>query len=270
MLASLDSLAMKFNSTFTKLSAIAVSGAILSSAAIAEAVSINRTTGFWTGVTGGEEIVYGNNDGSSTTFGPSTVQGTTGENQARWGTPFQGSASDHASKSGLGFEGVGATDVDFGEVFQLGTLTHYNNPIHLGGAASAASLDLELDLGDLGVKSFDFNFDIEETPNSESLENCAYDSDVPCADRISWTSAFSSESFTVEGQKYTVELLGFSETAGSSLIQEFISQENRSSAVNLFARLTIAPPSTGVPEPAALLGIGFVGSYLVARRRRRG
>ncbi|MEM9246148.1 MAG: hypothetical protein AAGA67_10475, partial [Cyanobacteria bacterium P01_F01_bin.153] len=69
---------MKLSSTFTKLSAVAVSGAILSSAAIAEAVSINRTTGFWTGVTGGEEIIYGNDDGVSTTFGDSTVQESTG------------------------------------------------------------------------------------------------------------------------------------------------------------------------------------------------
>lgn len=58
---------------------------------------------------------------------------TTIENQVRWGEGKNG-------QSGLGFQGTSDLTFNLNQVFQIGTLTHYNNAINNGTAASKVDL----------------------------------------------------------------------------------------------------------------------------------
>lgn len=224
----------------------------------ASAFTLASSSGTWSNVRGGSSLQY-------------IERGE--ETQVRWG-----SAVGSSGQSGLGFTGVGALDFAAEIVFQIGTLQHFNNPIWGGTAASAVDLSLALDLADLGLKTFDFTLTIDETPNSGT---CAYESVVPCADRIAWTNSLAAQSFQLDGTDYTLELLGVRHSLEGGLVNSFISQEGRTSTAYLFARLTADPsvapifPSEpgkpqpephSVPEPGLVLGLGAIAAVLSCRR----
>ena len=224
-------------------------------AAPAQAFTLNRTYGTWGNVQDGAFIRY---------------QTAGEEAQVFWG-----SAASASGPSGLGFAGVGALEMGIGDVIQIGTLRHFNNPIWGGTAASAVALTLSLDFADLGVKDFEFTLTIDETPNTPGT--CVYYSVVPCADRIDWTQSFASQSFQVAGGDYTLELLGVREALDGELINHFISQEGGTSEAFLFARLAAvpvaesrspAPAPNSVPEPGLLLGLGAIALLGVTGRRQ--
>lgn len=217
----------------------------------ANAFTLNSVSGNWTGTVGGTGIVY---------------QTVGDENQVRWG-----SAATSSGKSGLGFTGVGLTDLSTGSVFQLGRLRHFNNPIWSGTAASAASITLELDFQELGLQEFDFTFDIDETPNVAGT--CAYFSTAPCADKIAWSNSISSSNaFTFDDKDYTLELVGFSDSPEGDVVNEFISQEGGTSEAYLFAKIAQveSEETTDVPEPAMVSALSLVGASLLLARRKRG
>ncbi len=260
-----------------KISVPILTAAILTATLPANALTLNRSYGVWTGVTGGSNISYWNYQNGSYY----QSQYTTGENQARWGIPASGNTSQFWQQSGLGFQGVGTTVFNPGDTFQIGRLRHFNNPIY--NAASAASLSLNLDFSGLGVKSFDFTLNIDETPNSGA---CPYYSITPCSDKISWANSFGSQSFFNNGIEYTLELLGFSAAPGSAIVTDFLSQEGGTSQAFLYGKLTaltppppppppilepepVPDPVTDVPEPSAIAGLLLVGLSALFRRDRR-
>lgn len=152
------------------------------------------------------------------------------ENQILWGIP----TAQNAPKSGLGFTGVGPTNINAGEVFQLGTLRHFNHPVF---PPSVSEVDLNLVLGFIKPDiqhSFNFRFNILETPN---IEPCPFGSISPCADRISWSNAVSTNRFVIDGLEYQLEIIGFRNNPNSPIVTDFISQENQTNEVNLFGRL---------------------------------
>ncbi|MGB0564348.1 MAG: choice-of-anchor K domain-containing protein [Spirulinaceae cyanobacterium] len=179
-------------------------------------------------------------------------------------------------KSGLGFLGVGATELEVDQIFNLGRLRHYNKTIWYG-APGQVDLSLNLDLDGVGTKTFNYSLDIEETPNQAGT--CAYYSVTACSDRITWTNAIASETFFLDETEYTLELTGFSPSVGGSLVDEFISQEGGSSDAFLYAKLTAlnpaptplpAPlPDAAVPEPASLLAMfGALGGGVWFKRKK--
>lgn len=179
-------------------------------------------------------------------------------------------------KSGLGFEGVSNLSLDVGEIFNIGTLTHFNQTIN-DNAANSAELSLALDFGaGIGSQTFDFVMSVDETVNNEGYNNngadCAYytESGKGCSDKITWDFALDQESsFTYNNEEYSLELVGFAESlATQNLVSHFISQEKADNSASIFARLVKVDTTKDIPEPASLLGLAGLGLF-VARSRKK-
>lgn len=196
------------------------------------------------------------------------------ETKTRWVDNGWDVAPTDDFKSGLGFSGVSDLNLDVGQIFNVGQLTHFNQTIWGDGTdATSASLSLDLDFSDtgLGTQTFDFDISIDETQNHGAP--CAYETDEGkgCADRIAWDFSINQESaFAYEGEQYTLELVGFSEqVAASTIVNDFISQEQGDNSANLFARLVKVDTTQDIPEPASLLGLAGFGLFALQTRKKR-
>lgn len=210
---------------------------------------------------------------------PVTRQVTTPVTTQVWVPPT------YENQSGLGFEGVSNLDLTLGEAFNIGQLSHFNQTIYTNdfiGESAEIALTLDFGLPGIGSKTFNFGFNIDETANHKGFNNngasCAYQTTagLGCSDKITWDfSVDESDSFTYEGEDYSLELVGFAEDlAGRNLATNFISQEEGNSSSNLFARLIKLPTSTpetpqDIPEPTALLGLAGLGLYGARSRKKR-
>jgi len=196
------------------------------------------------------------------------------ETKTRWVDNGQYIAPSDDFKSGLGFDGVNDLQLDVGQVFSVGKLTHFNQTIWADGTeATDASLNLDLDFGNAGPgkQSFNFDFTIDETINS--AEVCPYQTDAGkgCSDRITWDwSIDQSSAFDYEGDRYTLELVGFSQqVAASSIVNDFVSQEQGDNSANLFARLVKVDTTKDIPEPTSLLGLAGLGLFVAKAGKKR-
>ena len=201
------------------------------------------------------------------------------------GYQYYGSHKDRtAQKSGLGFIGTNNVDLDVGEIFNIGTLKHYNNTIWSDGRiANKADFSLKLDFGDIGIGEQQFNFalNVDETSNSPGNHpngECPYQTTgYGCSDKITWDFAIDSEnSFEFEGEQYTLELVGFNDTPDfdAGAITDFISQEQGTSQASMFARIVKLEgdpeePATSVPEPGTFVAIGAMGLVLSKASRQK-
>jgi hypothetical protein len=239
-------------------SAAALSMAVIfgPGAASAAPVTVTATVPTWSNVVGGTNVNFDTSGGGTNTV-----------TQVFWGTP----TSFFGDQSGLGFNPSNppsSVGLQTDQVFQLGTLTHYNEPINGGTAASSARLNLATTISGAtpSTQSFSYQFLIDETPNQTP---CAYPSTPgnPCADRITFNNLTTSSAFTIGGVPYTIMLLGFSSNGGTTITSFYDSQEGGSNSIGLYAMITTPTP---VPEPAtiALLGMGLLG-FAAARKRRQ-
>ncbi|BAY97751.1 hypothetical protein NIES37_16960 [Tolypothrix tenuis PCC 7101] len=181
-----------------------------------------------------------------------TATTTATENQVRWGQDVGN------GQSGLGFQGTSNLTFDLNQVFQIGTLTHYNNAI-ASGATSKVDLGLKLDFSDLSVASqtFNFSFNIDETLNSGV---CAYGSNSQgCSDKITFSTPKNVNTFTIAGVDYTLQLVGFSTTANGTPVTSLISQEGKNNSAYLYAKIAAVPPKR-VPESSSALGVVAFGA----------
>ncbi|MBE9118956.1 choice-of-anchor K domain-containing protein [Lusitaniella coriacea LEGE 07157] len=212
------------------------------------AIALNRVSGIWSNVIGDENTIE--------------LQTVGDESQVRWGIPLGN------GKSGLGFTGIGATELNIGDPFIIGTLRHFNNPITL--PATSADLTLELEFSDpLLTQFFTFSLDIDETPN---VEPCQYFGTSTCPDLIQFSPASMLTSLQLERTNYTLNFLGFWTSFEESPIVQIISEELSSSPTQAYLIGKIKPnsPSVGVPEPKTLFGFFFVGFYFLRSRDRFG
>lgn len=182
--------------------------------------------------------------------------------------------SSYKNQSGLGYKGVSNLDLEVGEIFNLGELTHFNQTIWGNKPiGESADFSLNLDFGDSGIGSqtFNFAFSVDETPNKQEV--CPYQTDANkgCSDKISWDFAIDQKnSFTYEDEEYSLELVGFgNELASRGIINEFISQEGRDNSANLFARLVKVDTTKDIPEPTALLGLAGMALYFARSRKQQ-
>jgi hypothetical protein len=234
---------MKFNSAFaTTLSAVAVSTVMgISAAPVFSAdFTISNSSGMWS------NVVLDNNS-TINPPGGNTVEFLNGDSEVRWGVPV------NIEKSGLAFNGVNNLSFDVGEIFKIGTLTHFNRPT-FSPAATAADLGIALNFNNPGglSKMFNFTFGIDNTPNVAA--NCPGDN-PPCDDIISFPNVLPSETFEFMGMTFTLELVKFADTIDGSGTNQFVSPEGEDNSTMLFGKIT----KVDVPEPGSILGLLFLG-----------
>lgn len=194
-----------------------------------------------------------------------------GTNEIHWGTATNNSNNPGHLNSGLRFDPfVSPLNTTTETPFDLGVLTHFNWEISLPGASGAdLTFSFSIPGASIDPLNFLFNLGVDETSNVQ--QGCA-NTPVPpgnwCPDIISFAQMTSSTVFTLNGQSYTLKLLGFGD-APNNLSNNFITQEFANNTTHLWAVIT---PNVSVPEPGALgmMGLGLLGLVgLLAIRRRK-
>jgi len=175
-----------------------------------------------------------------------------GLSTARWGTPAQGSGGN---QSGYDFTSVGtpfSVESD-GTAFALGTFTHQNWPI-TGTDLNTIQLLLTGQVQGMSTAvTATFDIDHNETLN-------------PAPDIVTITNPTVNQLFTVSGQDYYFNLIGFSTNGGVTIVPGFVTAEGQANSAALYGRITKAP----VPEPGTymLLGIGgLLGAAVLLKKR---
>ena len=88
---------------------------------------------------------------------------------------------------------------------------------------------------------------------------------------IKRNSFVAASNFNVGGTDYTLELIGFSQDGGATVVNEFRLPENEiNTTTAAFGRITAAPPATAVPEPSSnvgLLALSVLGTGAMLKRK---
>lgn len=230
-------------------------------AAQAVPVVISGITGTW----------YDANPGANIT---ATAGQGTANPRVRWG----GAANNIDSGSGYNFQAVASANANVppspSPNFDLGDFTHVNLPIPSGTSITSIKLDLNaninIDGNNLGNRSFQFLFTHFETPNADNPCADGNPNGTPpnqngCADRVTVSFLNTSESFDINGDIYTINIVGF--RIGNNTFTEFWTAENALNTATLVANVTLR--SAVIPEPGALAlaGIALLGAAAARRRR---
>lgn len=155
------------------------------------------------------------------------------------------------------------------QAFSIGTLQYLNGQTFSGTNASSVPLGVNISLQQpvRSQQQFEYRFAFNLTPNTDSNS----------ADSLTISENPSPQTFTIEQDTYSVEVLGFSPDDGATFTRSFQIPEDQSIDSTLFARIKLASmtdgesgsdPSTDIPEPTAIAGLLVVAGAMRIRRSR--
>lgn len=170
------------------------------------------------------------------------------EEELRWGKPFYSdSCEPFEERSGYRFDSAPGETFHSGEVFNLGTFTHFNRPV-LGGSINQVDLDLTINFSDPSYStSLSFTFQHEETPNDEP---CDYPGSTVCPDRVRLQRYFSDSVFgPINGKHYKLQIVGFAECGSpDEAIRNFYTEEEKENVACLYGRLITQEPDVRIEK----------------------
>lgn len=207
---------------------------------VLSALTLSNADGVWSNAR--------SSSGASPTCSSTSSQGdsTTDENQVRYGRPSgQTGCGSFSSRSGFGFDGAnGPLVFNPGEVFLLGQLTHYNNPIRANTLLKLVDLAVTLDFTDPVLNTtLDFTMQLDETNNSANP--CPYGDSTGngCDDKVTFPSTIPDQTFEIDGVTYTLQMVGFVPgtnatcSADDTPVDNFVTGEGQQNDACLFARI---------------------------------
>ncbi|MFC6354745.1 DUF5979 domain-containing protein [Luethyella okanaganae] len=266
------------------ISAVTVTGmAIFSPTASAEAVTLGtvdsrvsdhvggtNASGTDAGTTNGYCIRYGPPTGSSNT-GPSDWQPGGSEARTAHGRNSSTCPSnlDVNTQSAVGVQAVsGSLNPASGVAFNVGRITHYNNPISYDGSNNYFKGKLSFRLnGVSGAPTFDYDWWMWETPNySDSCPAGLWLGNGNCQDQVKFLNQVADQNITVGGLDYKLVVLGFvqvpngtacpADPGAASVINNWLTNERGQTQACLYAKLsqvrslTVVKAVAGVDAPS--------------------
>ncbi len=221
-------------------------------------VTVNSVTAKWGPVTGGSNVNYVPAGGGD----PAEVRWGTGGVQSGYKSQSNAPTGNHSSD----------------DVFDLGTFTHFNQPIDSGTSITKAVLTLTFNVtfgGGGASEIFDsvYNFEHWETDNRPQGGFCANGqvnnygvNGNGCADRVRPTQKLAqSKEFEFEDGTYYMTITGF--LLEGNDVSEFWTKEETNNHATIRASFTHTPNVIPLPAAAWLL-IGGLGCLGAAARRR--
>ena len=155
-------------------------------------------------------------------------------NTFRWGE----SVEEDLEPNGLVFNAEDISGgIKTGQQFEVGKLTFFNGSIFSDTAVESVPLKIELldpfELLDSPI-TFTFNLDLDTTEDtSDEIDDWS--------DFVYFPKVLPTETFKFDGQTYTLELTGFSQDGGDTLVNRFRVMEQEVDIASLFAKIRLAP-----------------------------
>ncbi len=164
------------------------------------------------------------------------------------------------TQSTLSFAPTGDSSVESGQLFSIGRMVHYNNPVSTNDEFFTGELNIRL-TGFTGPPTLQFDWTLSETPNTGG-GGC-------CNDQISFTNQISTQNVEQNGVTYRLVLFGFvpvdtttpcPDTPTGTPVNDFSTVENAQTHACLYASLqeqrslTIVKEVIGTPPTTPSFG----------------
>jgi len=232
-------------------------------AASAAVVTFENIVGSWSNIIGGSNVAYTGNGTSNTTV--------------RWGNP-----SGQPQQSGYQFAAVTSPTVPTATLppspsgdLILGTFTHFNFPITNGASGVRLTISANVKVDGVFQNNYSFVYDFTHNETTNNLNPCPDGGNNGvgvnvngCADQVTMNYNSLSDSFSIGGDLYTLDIRGF-ELLNGTKVFGFWTTENQANSAYILGRVALTSEVIGevpLPGTALLLGAGLFALGAFKRR----
>jgi len=126
------------------------------------------------------------------------------------------------------------------EPFVIGSISYFNGSVPLNSDASSVKLRITDSINSPieYETNMDFTLKLENTPNTGS--------DWDNADYVYFPESFPESYFSVNDKNYKLELIGFSQDQGESIVKQFHVLEKHETSADLYAWMTEIDPNSEI------------------------